>query len=77
MPARHQCQFSWFCDGKSDKPTDSKTWIKAILLADRILDGTYEDITEDALWYHADHVDPYWNDYLQQTVEINNHIFYK
>lgn len=77
MPVRNQCQFSWYCDGKSDEPTDSKTWIKAIRLADSILDGTYTDITENALWYHADHVDPYWNDYLEQTVYINNHIFYK
>ena len=77
IPIRNQCQFSWFCDGKSDDPTDSKTWMQAIRLADRMLDGTYEDITEGALWYHADHVDPYWNDYLEETVTINNHIFYK
>lgn len=77
VPILNQCQFSWFCDGKSDEPTDSKTWMKAIRLADSVLDGTYTDITENALWYHADHVDPYWNDYLQQTVYINNHIFYK
>ncbi len=77
VPVLHKCQFSWYCDGKSDEPTDSKTWMKAIRLADRILDETYTDITENALWYHADHVDPYWNDYLEQTVEINNHIFYK
>ena len=77
VPILNKCQFSWYCDGKSDEPTDSKTWMKAIRLADRILDGTYTDITENALWYHADHVDPYWNDYLEQTVEINNHIFYK
>ena len=77
VPVLYKCQFSWYCDGKSDEPTDSKTWMEAIRLADRVLDNTYVDITEEALWYHADNVDPYWNDYLNQTVEINNHIFYK
>ena len=27
VPILRKCQFSWFCDGKSDEPTDSKTWI--------------------------------------------------
>ena len=77
VPIRNKCQFSWFCDGKSDEPTDSKTWMESIRLADLILLEDYSDITEGALWYHADHVDPYWNDYLTETVVINEHIFYK
>ena len=26
IPIRHQCQFSWFCDGKSDEPLDTDTF---------------------------------------------------
>lgn len=77
VPILYKCQFSWYCDGKSDEPTDSKTWLKSLLLADQILDGTYEDITEDSLWYHADWTEPYWAEYLSPTVVINDHIFYK
>ena len=76
-PIRNKCQFSWFCDGKSDEPTDSVTWMESIKLAGWILDGSYPDITEGALWYHTTKVDPYWNDYLESTVIINDHIFYK
>tara|TARA_A100001011_G_scaffold393745_1_gene484390 strand:+ start:4859 stop:5395 length:537 start_codon:yes stop_codon:yes gene_type:complete len=76
-PLRNKCQFSWFCDGKSDEPTDSVTWMESIKLAGWILDGSYPDITEGALWYHTTTVDPYWNDYLTSTVIINDHIFYK
>ena len=76
-PLRNKCQFSWFCDGKSDEPTDSVTWMESIKLAGWILDGSYPDITEGALWYHANTVDPYWNDFLEQTVIINDHVFYK
>lgn len=77
IPIRNRCQFSWFCDGKSDEPTDSVTWMESIKLAGFILNGTYPDITEGALWYHTTRVDPYWNDYLESTVIINDHIFYK
>jgi spore germination cell wall hydrolase CwlJ-like protein len=77
MPIRNKCQFSWFCDGKSDEPTDSVTWMESIKLAGFILNGTYPDITEGALRYHTTRVDPYWNDYLESTVIINDHIFYK
>ena len=45
VPIRHKCQFSWFCDGKSDDPVDSKTWIQCLTLARNILQGEYGDIT--------------------------------
>ena len=84
IPKRGMCQFSWYCDGKSDEPEDSKTWIASMQLAHRIIKGDkYDitiadfDITEGALWYHADYVRPYWSAHLNQTVIINNHIFYK
>ena len=77
MPARHQCQFSWFCDGKSDDPVDSKTWIQCLTLARNIIQGEYGDITEGATHYHSVYVNPYWADSLNETVRINEHIFYK
>ena len=84
IPKYGSCQFSWYCDGKSDEPKDSKTWIASVQLANQILVGEkYDitissfDITEGALWYHADYIRPYWADHLNQTVVIDNHIFYK
>jgi len=77
MPIRNQCQFSWYCDGKSDQPTDSVTWLESIRVADLILRGDFEDITEGSLWYHADYVKPNWSNYLEEVVIIDNHIFYK
>jgi len=75
-PLRNKCQFSWYCDGKSDIPTDSKTWEQSMLLAERVLDNFYPDITEGALWYHSDAVKPYWSKQLNRTVTIDNHLFY-
>ena len=31
-PIRHRCQFSWYCDGRSDEPKDKKTYERAKLL---------------------------------------------
>ena len=30
VPIKHKCQFSWYCDGKPDVPTDSTTWRKSV-----------------------------------------------
>ena len=77
VPARNQCQFSWFCDGKSDDPVDSPTWLSSLNIARNVMQGAYGDITEGATHYHANTVHPYWADSLNETVTINNHIFYK
>lgn len=77
IPVRNQCQFSWFCDGKSDVPLDTKTWLEVLRIARDIQDGAWADITEGATHYHATRVNPYWADSLNETVVINEHIFYK
>jgi len=77
VPIRNQCQFSWYCDGKSDDPADSKTWIASMQLARRIVNGEWTDITEGATHYHADFVYPFWADSLNRTTTIDNHLFYK
>lgn len=77
VPIRGQCQFSWFCDGKSDMPVDSNTWLEAVELAYNLFDINIVDITEGALWYHADYILPYWANQLKKTVIIENHIFYR
>jgi spore germination cell wall hydrolase CwlJ-like protein len=77
VPVRNMCQFSWFCDGKSDIPEDSDTWMHSLMVATSFLNGDWQDITEGSTHYHADSVHPYWAASLNQTVIINNHIFYK
>ncbi len=77
VPVRHMCQFSWYCDGKPDEPEDSATWQVSLWTAKYVLNNEDFDITEGATHYHADSVYPYWADSLNETVVINNHIFYK
>jgi len=82
IPKLGMCQFSWFCDGKSDKPKDSKTWAESLQLADDMLvkyvkSDNYLDLTEGAMWYHAYYIQPYWSHHLNETVQISAHIFYR
>ena len=77
FPVRHRCQFSWYCDGKPDVPLDSVTWLESIRVADMISSNKYIDITNGALYYHADYTTPYWSSHLERLVQIENHIFYK
>ena len=77
VPVRHACQFSWFCDGKSDDPVDSQTWLLSLHIARDVVQNKYGDITEGSTHYHSDKVNPYWASSLNRTVIINNHIFYK
>ncbi len=74
------CQFSWWCDGKSDKPRDEYAWAYAQMVAADILLGQgYDaiDITKGATHYHANYVRPYWADELEYTVTYGSHLFYK
>ncbi|MGD8590638.1 MAG: cell wall hydrolase [Chromatiales bacterium] len=72
----NQCQFSWWCDGRSDRPINRKAWRNALRLANAILDGESKDPTNGALWYHADYVNPYWSNVFTLVKKIGQHSFY-
>ena len=76
-PIRYKCQYSWFCDGLSDKPQDGKAMLEATILAQHVLAGKSIDITEGATHYHADYVHPYWADEMTTTVKLGSHIYYR
>jgi len=75
---RNRCQFSWYCDGKSDEPENGDSWDDSVYLALLIYSGKFTvDVTEEALWYHATYVSPSWAEHYEKTVQINEHIFYR
>jgi spore germination cell wall hydrolase CwlJ-like protein len=77
-PGRRDCQFSWYCDGKSDKPRDMDRWYEARAIAYNMLEyNTYRGISEGATHYHATYVNPFWADSLQMVGRIGAHIFYR
>jgi hypothetical protein len=71
-----RCQFSWWCDGLSDRPDNPGAWTDSRDLARRILDGLVNDPTRGALWYHAEHVTPEWQSDFVRQGKIGRHVFY-
>ena len=69
------CQFSWWCDGKSDQPTNQAKWWEINSLAYDYLAISPEDPTDGALFYHANSIKNPWR--RQLTAQIGNHIFYR
>jgi N-acetylmuramoyl-L-alanine amidase len=74
---RHRCQFSWWCDGKNDRPQEEAAWKKAVEISRRSLLGLEDDPTNGALYYHAKYVSPRWSQAFRRTARIGNHLFYK
>ena len=78
-PKRNRCQFSWYCDGKSDKIHDIVAYNEIEELSASILEsyGIERDITDGAVMYHASYVKPYWASSYIKTSRVDSHIFYK
>jgi len=70
------CQFSWYCDGRSNLPDRDPQWRDAMRLAKLVYWGRGSDPTNGALWYHADYVAPEWRLALRRGPQIGHHIFY-
>lgn len=71
------CQFSWYCDsGMRTKPVHSAAYVESMEVAKKVLlEGFQLSVLKDALYYHANYVNPRWP--LEKIGSIGNHIFYK
>ena len=75
---RRDCQFSWYCDGKSDNPNNVDLWVESQMIAWGMLEfNKYRGITEGATHYHATYVNPRWAKSLHLVGRIGAHIFYR
>ena len=80
VPLKDKCQFSWYCDGKDDTPTEGRAWSNAQTVArNMLIRGDHRGITKGSTHYHATRVDPYWarSMGMQLVSQIGEHIFYK
>jgi N-acetylmuramoyl-L-alanine amidase len=71
------CQFSWWCDGKSDRPTDARAWRLARQIAHAALTDPPPDRTRGALFFHDAAIATPWGRKRERTVQIGRHIFYR
>jgi N-acetylmuramoyl-L-alanine amidase len=77
IPLRWKCQFSWYCDGKTDIPKDIDAYRWANVVASYVLSGEAKDLVMGATYYHSTCVSPNWNIKKTRTAKIGDHIFYK
>ena len=77
LPVRDKCQFSWYCDGKSDEMYDPISAVRAQELAYEVFYGNVPDLTDGATHYHAVTVYPRWAFEFHITTRIDDHIFYR
>ena len=75
-PIKDRCQFSWYCDGLSDKPRDRTAWLNSLEVAEKVYYGL-TDTVKGATHYHSVKVDPWWAKYKVKVKQIGDHIFYK
>ena len=73
------CEWGWWCDGKSDKPTEEDKWVEAqAVTAELLSENPPEDPTGGALWFHETFRNrPGWmGDNVALTVTLDEHHFY-
>jgi spore germination cell wall hydrolase CwlJ-like protein len=70
------CQFSWWCDGRSDKPRAGEAWRRAQTLAAELTTERH-DAFDGALYFHNIRVRPSWSYRLERVARIGDHIYYR
>jgi spore germination cell wall hydrolase CwlJ-like protein len=71
------CQFSWYCDSATrTRPVNKVAYEESYEVAKKVLlEGFKLDVLKEALYYHADYVNPQWG--LPKVGKIGRHIFYR
>lgn len=74
---RTVCQFSWYCNSPSKLKVRSQTqYTESMEVAKKVLlEGFRLSGLTDAMYYHADYVNPGWR--KEKITKIGHHIFYK
>jgi spore germination cell wall hydrolase CwlJ-like protein len=75
---RHnRCQFSFACDGLSDRPRNAGAWEKALKVVALVMNGERSGVAKRATHYHAAYVSPRWSAHLSKLGQVGSHIFYR
>jgi spore germination cell wall hydrolase CwlJ-like protein len=71
------CQFSYICDGRTDRMREKDAADLAGRIARAMLDGAPRLLTEGATSFHTRSVRPSWSRRYIQTASIGAHLFYR
>ncbi len=71
------CQFSFTCDGNTDRISDRTAWFVAEKIASAYIAGAPRSLTEGATYFHTPASRPDWSRRFPMTVRIGAHFFYR
>jgi spore germination cell wall hydrolase CwlJ-like protein len=71
------CQFSYICDGRTDRMREKASADLAGRIARAMLDGAPRQLTDGATHFHTRAVRPSWSKRYAHTTTIGAHIFYR
>ena len=71
------CQFSWWCDGRSDQVQEETQYMIAKEIARKALNKQLNDRTHGAMYFHDRNVNPDWASKYIKTTETSMFLFYK
>lgn len=74
---KHQCQFSFYCDGRAEVFAEPKAYDMVGKVARIMLDGRERSLTGGATHYHTKNVAPRWSRVFPRTATIGFHHFYR
>ena len=76
-PVKYKCQFSYWCDGRPERPTEKEAWAKALDISKQVLENRISiESLQGATHYHATTVRPFWAKKLEPRGQIGDHKFY-
>lgn len=74
---RYVGAFSWTeLDARTNIKKNNKEWKQALKIAESAYSGTSKSRAKDALFYHANYVNPRWAKNKKPVARIGKHIFY-
>lgn len=73
---KHQCQFSYTCDGHPEVVAEPAAYAVVSKVARATIDGKSPDITNGATFYHTTAVRPSWSRKFTNTARFGVHLFY-
>lgn len=85
---KNRCQFSFACDGISDRPRNKSSYVKMLRLAGHILNNgiareakfmgqTFHSDIGSMTHYHRYDVSPSWSRKLKHVSQLGAHVFFK
>ncbi|MEO1138784.1 MAG: cell wall hydrolase [Pseudomonadota bacterium] len=74
---KYQCQFTYTCDGYSEKIGEPRAYENVGKVAYLMVKGAPRELTDGATHYHTKAVNPRWSRKFPRTTTIGVHHFYR